>query len=148
MISLFILAQWWMSCGGDSATSCFYKFNCHRLFLLSPTRSLPLPVPEAIDAYINASKTVLKQGEALTVNCTVHGVELVFFSWDIPNREVSRSGALNTLLFSFPFVITLRPHDRAQIASRCGDTPQFLSSCEVLLITLCWFFLGWEVPAK
>uniref|UniRef100_A0A672J2P1 receptor protein-tyrosine kinase n=1 Tax=Salarias fasciatus TaxID=181472 RepID=A0A672J2P1_SALFA len=45
-------------------------------------------VPDAIDAYINASKTVLKQGEPLTVNCTVHGVELVFFSWDIPNGEV------------------------------------------------------------
>ncbi|XP_068450441.1 platelet-derived growth factor receptor beta [Clinocottus analis] len=45
-------------------------------------------VPEAIDAYINASKTILKQGEPLTVNCTVYGVELVFFSWDIPNREV------------------------------------------------------------
>ncbi|CAN9514948.1 unnamed protein product [Ophioblennius macclurei] len=44
-------------------------------------------VPEAIDAYINASKTVLKQGEPLTVNCTVHGVELVFFSWDTPQRE-------------------------------------------------------------
>uniref|UniRef100_A0A672J3F6 receptor protein-tyrosine kinase n=1 Tax=Salarias fasciatus TaxID=181472 RepID=A0A672J3F6_SALFA len=48
-------------------------------------------LPDAIDAYINASKTVLKQGEPLTVNCTVHGVELVFFSWDIPNGEVSRS---------------------------------------------------------
>lgn len=45
-------------------------------------------VPEAIDAYINASKTVLKEGEPLTVNCTVHGVELVYFSWDIPNREL------------------------------------------------------------
>ncbi|KAF0039394.1 hypothetical protein F2P81_007629 [Scophthalmus maximus] len=46
-----------------------------------------IAVPEAIDAYINASKTVLKQGEPLTVNCTVHGVELVHFSWDIPNGE-------------------------------------------------------------
>ncbi|TNN64766.1 Platelet-derived growth factor receptor beta [Liparis tanakae] len=45
-------------------------------------------VPEDIDAYINASKTVLKQGEPLTVNCTVHGVELAYFSWDFPNREV------------------------------------------------------------
>ncbi|KAM3867210.1 platelet-derived growth factor receptor beta [Diretmus argenteus] len=44
-------------------------------------------VPEAIDAYMNASKTVLKQGEPLTVNCTIHGVDLVFFSWDYPNRE-------------------------------------------------------------
>lgn len=63
----------------------------HHLFFLSPTLSLPVPVPEAIDAYVNASKTVLKQGEPLSVNCTVHGVELVYFSWDIPNSEVSRS---------------------------------------------------------
>ncbi|XP_059202331.1 platelet-derived growth factor receptor beta [Centropristis striata] len=44
-------------------------------------------VPGSIDAYINASKTVLKQGEPLTVNCTVHGVELVYFSWFVPKRE-------------------------------------------------------------
>ncbi|KAM9849766.1 platelet-derived growth factor receptor beta [Aulostomus maculatus] len=49
---------------------------------------LTIAVPEAIDAYINASKTVLKQGEPLTVNCTVHGVDLLNFSWVIPNREV------------------------------------------------------------
>jgi hypothetical protein len=65
-------------------------------------------VPETIDAYINASKTVLKQGEPLTVNCTVHGVELVFFSWDYPNRDVSgreeKRGEENKgLLFDFPF---------------------------------------------
>ncbi|XP_067373771.1 platelet-derived growth factor receptor beta isoform X1 [Channa argus] len=45
-------------------------------------------VPEGIDAYVNASKTVLKEGESLTVNCTVHGVQLVYFSWDFPNKEV------------------------------------------------------------
>ncbi|XP_075337401.1 platelet-derived growth factor receptor beta [Odontesthes bonariensis] len=55
-------------------------------------------VPEAIDAYINASKTVLKQGEALTVNCTVHGVELVFFSWDIPNSELIEFEPLTDVL--------------------------------------------------
>lgn len=49
---------------------------------------LSIVVPEDIDAYMNASKTVLKQGEPLTVNCTVHGPELVSFSWDIPNREM------------------------------------------------------------
>ncbi|KAK2904101.1 hypothetical protein Q8A73_010758 [Channa argus] len=47
-----------------------------------------VPVPEGIDAYVNASKTVLKEGESLTVNCTVHGVQLVYFSWDFPNKEV------------------------------------------------------------
>ncbi|XP_074503661.1 platelet-derived growth factor receptor beta isoform X2 [Sebastes fasciatus] len=55
-------------------------------------------VPEAIDAYVNASKTVLKQGEPLTVNCTVHGVELVYFSWDIPNREVVEVEPLTDVL--------------------------------------------------
>uniref|UniRef100_A0A8C2GKX1 receptor protein-tyrosine kinase n=1 Tax=Cyprinus carpio TaxID=7962 RepID=A0A8C2GKX1_CYPCA len=44
-------------------------------------------VPEALDPYINASKTVLKQGETLNINCTVHGAELVFFLWDIPNKD-------------------------------------------------------------
>ncbi|KAL3044903.1 hypothetical protein OYC64_013220 [Pagothenia borchgrevinki] len=44
-------------------------------------------IPEAIDVYINASNTVLKQGEPLTVNCTVHGVEIADFSWDMPNSE-------------------------------------------------------------
>lgn len=55
-------------------------------------------VPEAIDAYITASKTVLKQGEPLTVNCTVHGVELVFFSWDIPNSQVTAVEPLTDVL--------------------------------------------------
>ncbi|XP_072524379.1 platelet-derived growth factor receptor beta [Salminus brasiliensis] len=45
-------------------------------------------VPEVLDAHINASKTVLKQGEPLSVNCTANGVELVFFSWDFPNKDV------------------------------------------------------------
>nr|XP_057919429.1 platelet-derived growth factor receptor beta [Doryrhamphus excisus] len=57
-------------------------------------------VPEAIDAYINASKTVLKQGEPLTVNCTVHGAELVFFSWDVPNREAADVEPLTDFLSS------------------------------------------------
>lgn len=57
-------------------------------------------VPEAIDAYINASKTVLKEGEPLTVNCTVPGVELVYFSWDIPNRELIEVEPLTDVLSS------------------------------------------------
>ncbi|KAF3838256.1 hypothetical protein F7725_010024 [Dissostichus mawsoni] len=44
-------------------------------------------IPEAIDIYINASNTVLKQGEPLTVNCTVQGMEIADFSWDRPNSE-------------------------------------------------------------
>ncbi|XP_061691843.1 platelet-derived growth factor receptor beta [Syngnathoides biaculeatus] len=59
---------------------------------------LSIFVPEAIDAYINASKTVLKQGEPLTVNCTAHGAELVLFSWEFPNREAADVEPLTDIL--------------------------------------------------
>ncbi|XP_010895133.2 platelet-derived growth factor receptor beta isoform X1 [Esox lucius] len=49
---------------------------------------LSIIVPEALDPYINASKTVLKQGESLTVTCTVHGVDLVSFFWTYPNQDM------------------------------------------------------------
>ncbi|XP_016131861.1 platelet-derived growth factor receptor beta-like [Sinocyclocheilus grahami] len=54
--------------------------------------------PEALDPYINASKTVLKQGETLNVNCTIHGVELVFFSWDFPHKDVGDIEPLTDVL--------------------------------------------------
>ncbi|XP_062249319.1 platelet-derived growth factor receptor beta isoform X1 [Platichthys flesus] len=59
-----------------------------------------IAVPEAINAHINTSKTVLKQGEPLTVNCTVHGVELVYFSWEIPNRHLIEVEPLTDVLSS------------------------------------------------
>uniref|UniRef100_A0A672SVU7 receptor protein-tyrosine kinase n=1 Tax=Sinocyclocheilus grahami TaxID=75366 RepID=A0A672SVU7_SINGR len=52
----------------------------------------------ALDPYINASKTVLKQGETLNVNCTIHGVELVFFSWDFPHKDVGDIEPLTDVL--------------------------------------------------
>ncbi|XP_073710507.1 platelet-derived growth factor receptor beta [Misgurnus anguillicaudatus] len=57
-------------------------------------------VPEVLDPYINASKTVLKQGETLHVNCTVNGVELVFFSWDFPNKDKGKIEPLTDVLSS------------------------------------------------
>uniref|UniRef100_A0A4W5KR03 receptor protein-tyrosine kinase n=1 Tax=Hucho hucho TaxID=62062 RepID=A0A4W5KR03_9TELE len=72
--------------GEEKESQAFYVFS--------------IAVPETIDAYINASKTVLKQGEPLTVNCTVHGVELVFFSWDYPNRDVDSIEPLTDVLSS------------------------------------------------
>ncbi|KAJ8266013.1 hypothetical protein GJAV_G00124920 [Gymnothorax javanicus] len=44
-------------------------------------------VPATINAFINASKTVLKQGEPLTVNCTVKGADIVFFNWEYPRKS-------------------------------------------------------------
>lgn len=55
--------------------------------------------PEGLDPYINASKTVLKQGETLNVNCTVHGAVLVYFSWDFPNKDVSGLKIMFSLFF-------------------------------------------------
>ncbi|KAJ8015321.1 hypothetical protein DPEC_G00024910 [Dallia pectoralis] len=59
---------------------------------------LSIHVPEALDPYINASKTVLKQGEPLMVNCTVHGVELVDFHWNYPNQDVEHIEPLTDFL--------------------------------------------------
>ncbi|XP_058653526.1 platelet-derived growth factor receptor beta isoform X2 [Onychostoma macrolepis] len=56
--------------------------------------------PEALDPYINASKTVLKQGETLNVNCTIHGVELVYFSWDFPHKDLGDIEPLTDVLSS------------------------------------------------
>ncbi|XP_035377625.1 platelet-derived growth factor receptor beta isoform X1 [Electrophorus electricus] len=55
-------------------------------------------VPEMLDAHINASKTMLKQGEALSVNCTANGVELVYFSWDFPNKDAGDVEPLTDVL--------------------------------------------------
>ncbi|KAA0709844.1 Platelet-derived growth factor receptor beta [Triplophysa tibetana] len=56
--------------------------------------------PEVLEPFINASRTVLKQGETLNINCTVHDVELVFFSWDFPNRDVGNIEPLTDVLSS------------------------------------------------
>ncbi|XP_026098492.1 platelet-derived growth factor receptor beta-like isoform X1 [Carassius auratus] len=56
--------------------------------------------PEALDPIINASKTVLKQGEMLNVNCTVHGAELVYFLWDFPNKDARGVEILTDVLSS------------------------------------------------
>uniref|UniRef100_A0A4W4G471 receptor protein-tyrosine kinase n=1 Tax=Electrophorus electricus TaxID=8005 RepID=A0A4W4G471_ELEEL len=82
-------------------------------------------VPEMLDAHINASKTMLKQGEALSVNCTANGVELVYFSWDFPNKDVS---GLKSQLIAFLFPVSFRSRDpsgvapTAQITSRCASS--------------------------
>ncbi|XP_029304869.1 platelet-derived growth factor receptor beta-like isoform X3 [Cottoperca gobio] len=44
-------------------------------------------VPKVMEVSLTVSSSVLKQGEALTVNCTVKDAEMVFFSWDFPRRQ-------------------------------------------------------------
>ncbi|XP_078100664.1 platelet-derived growth factor receptor beta-like isoform X2 [Sander vitreus] len=44
-------------------------------------------VPKLMEVDLTVSGSVLKQGEVLTVNCTVKDAEMVFFSWDFPRRQ-------------------------------------------------------------
>ncbi|XP_062392796.1 platelet-derived growth factor receptor beta-like [Sardina pilchardus] len=44
-------------------------------------------VPVSMEAFITASKTVVKESEPLTVNCTVKGAEIVLFEWEYPREE-------------------------------------------------------------
>ncbi|XP_030603091.1 platelet-derived growth factor receptor beta-like isoform X2 [Archocentrus centrarchus] len=44
-------------------------------------------VPKEMEVDLSVSSSVLKQGEVLTVNCTVKDTEMVFFSWDFPRKE-------------------------------------------------------------
>nr|XP_015205450.1 PREDICTED: platelet-derived growth factor receptor beta isoform X2 [Lepisosteus oculatus] len=49
-----------------------------------------LKVPDMIEVFINATKTELKKGEPLIVNCTVRGVELAYFTWDYPRKAANQ----------------------------------------------------------
>ncbi|KAE8287831.1 Platelet-derived growth factor receptor beta [Larimichthys crocea] len=44
-------------------------------------------VPKVMEVDMTVSSSVLKQGEVLTVNCTVKDTEMVFFNWDFPRKE-------------------------------------------------------------
>ncbi|XP_037830390.1 platelet-derived growth factor receptor beta [Kryptolebias marmoratus] len=44
-------------------------------------------VPEVMDMELSVSSPTLKQGEVLTVNCTVRDPGVVVFSWDFPRRQ-------------------------------------------------------------
>ncbi|XP_062288699.1 platelet-derived growth factor receptor beta-like isoform X1 [Scomber scombrus] len=44
-------------------------------------------VPQQMEVELTVSGRVLKQGEALTVNCTVSDTDMVFFTWNFPRRQ-------------------------------------------------------------
>ncbi|KAM7397381.1 hypothetical protein PAMA_005607 [Pampus argenteus] len=44
-------------------------------------------VPQQMEVELTVSSHVLKQGEALTVNCTVSDTDMVFFFWLFPRRQ-------------------------------------------------------------
>ncbi|XP_056909690.1 platelet-derived growth factor receptor beta-like [Takifugu flavidus] len=44
-------------------------------------------VPKVMEVDLTVSSRVLKQGEVLTVNCTVKDTEMVYFFWDFPRKQ-------------------------------------------------------------
>nr|XP_020446605.1 platelet-derived growth factor receptor beta-like [Monopterus albus] len=44
-------------------------------------------VPKVMEVDLTVSSPLLKQGEVLTVNCTVKDTVMVFFKWDFPRRQ-------------------------------------------------------------
>ncbi len=103
----------------ESLIRWFVFYQTIAVFVLSFTHMAS--APETLDPYINASKTVLKQGETLNINCTVHGVELVYFSWDFPHEDVS---GLNSLfsLFSRALSAPVRSSACWNELKMCGHT--------------------------
>ncbi|XP_029924287.1 platelet-derived growth factor receptor beta-like isoform X2 [Myripristis murdjan] len=44
-------------------------------------------VPKVMEVEMWASGSVLRQGEVLTINCTVKDTEMVYFTWDFPRKQ-------------------------------------------------------------
>uniref|UniRef100_A0A3P8RY41 receptor protein-tyrosine kinase n=1 Tax=Amphiprion percula TaxID=161767 RepID=A0A3P8RY41_AMPPE len=55
-------------------------------------------IPQVMEVDLSVSSSVLKQGEVLTVNCTVKDTEMVFFTWDFPRRQVPEIEPLTDFL--------------------------------------------------
>lgn len=51
--------------------------------------SFTFPTVSSVNVSISAVQTVVRQGENITLMCTVSGNELVNFNWDYPRKQVS-----------------------------------------------------------
>lgn len=58
--------------------------SLHNSFLSST-----FPTVSSVNVSISAVQTMVRQGENVTVMCTVSGNELVNFNWDYPRKQVS-----------------------------------------------------------
>lgn len=57
--------------------------------LHNPFLSSTFPTVSSVNVSISAVQTMVRQGENVTVMCTVSGNELVSFNWDYPRKQVS-----------------------------------------------------------
>jgi len=75
-----------------------------------------------VNVSISAVQTVVRQGENVTLMCTVSGNELVNFNWDYPRKQVSAPTPLPTC----PMAITHHYHRNVQEASCRGRSKMLL----------------------
>ncbi|KAI9522833.1 hypothetical protein NQZ68_033175 [Dissostichus eleginoides] len=59
--------------GAESQSQVYYVFS--------------IVVPQQVEVYLSVSRSVVKVGESLMVNCTVRDIDMVFFTWDFPRRQ-------------------------------------------------------------
>uniref|UniRef100_A0A3B5MK26 receptor protein-tyrosine kinase n=1 Tax=Xiphophorus couchianus TaxID=32473 RepID=A0A3B5MK26_9TELE len=50
--------------------------------------------PKQMEMELSVSSQVLKQGEVLTMNCSVRDVDMAFFTWTFPRRQVAMATVL------------------------------------------------------
>ncbi|KAK6305688.1 hypothetical protein J4Q44_G00244680 [Coregonus suidteri] len=85
-------------------------------------------VPKSMNTFMTLSKTVLKQGEALMVNCTVEKVAIVYFRWEFPRKEIIEpltdflSGNRELRIRSFLNISSATLEDSGQYICRVQDT--------------------------
>lgn len=58
-------------------------------FLHASFLSCTFSTVSSVNVSISAVQTVVRQGENITLMCTVSGNELVNFNWDYPRKQVS-----------------------------------------------------------
>ncbi|XP_055798809.1 platelet-derived growth factor receptor beta-like [Salvelinus fontinalis] len=96
-------------------------------------------VPKSMNAFMTLSKTVLKQGEALMVNCTVEEAEMVYFEWDFPRKETIEplTDFLSEIrIRSFLNISSVTLEDSGQYICRVQDSFAGKSAMDNLTVTV------------
>uniref|UniRef100_UPI003AAA5F97 platelet-derived growth factor receptor beta-like n=1 Tax=Centroberyx gerrardi TaxID=166262 RepID=UPI003AAA5F97 len=95
-------------------------------------------VPKVMEVEMSVSGSVLRQGEVLTVNCTVKDAEMVFFTWDFPRREEVEplTDFLPNRIRSFVNISIATPADSGVYVCAVQDTVQGQTVVENVTITV------------
>ncbi|KAJ7996416.1 hypothetical protein DPEC_G00236850 [Dallia pectoralis] len=101
-----------------------------------------LIVPKSMFALMTVSKAVLKEGEALMVNCTVKDVEIVYFKWNFPRKNKIEpltdflTGNKELKVRSFLNISSATLEDSGQYICHVQDTVSGKSAMDNLTVTV------------